>query len=475
MAIFNKFIFLGFLLLSTSCKDLDKPESPTNDTVANFSFNPSSCNAACSITFTNLSSGSGNLTCLWEFGDPASGSLNTSILKDPTHEYKNAGTYEVKIVVTSSTGSNEIKKSVTIGEPIVTFQKTYSGSLNEELNDIVEFSDGSFIGVGSSYDSQNNLGRALVYKINNKGEKISSYQVGDFTSVTKAHGIALTSDGGFFMGTTVAPKSGNYEVHIYKISNTDAVVSTKKFTADYIELNALHKTTDGGCVFTGVKRQSAGGKNKIWAARLDANANIMFDVTFDGWKGDDVIQTSDGGFVIAGETDNLSNKILKMSSIGILEWQDGSYSNAQYIIPYGIALSQDGSILLGGDAQDLQNGSSLYYAFAAKVKMDKTVQWYKPFGGADFNFGRSITTASNGEIVVAGLAGNGTNNDALFIKTDANGNNAVRKQFGGAKNEAFLKVIATKDGGYLMVGFSYSTSDNTQDIYAVKTDKNGNI
>ena len=56
------------------------------------------------MQFTDLSQGVGsNLqTWLWHFGDPASGSANTSSLQNPTHVYNTAGTYIVSLTVSTS-------------------------------------------------------------------------------------------------------------------------------------------------------------------------------------------------------------------------------------------------------------------------------------------------------------------------------------------------------------------------------------
>jgi gliding motility-associated-like protein len=44
------------------------------------------------------------LSYSWDFGNPVSGSLNSSILKNPTHKYTIAGTYQVTLTVTSVSG-----------------------------------------------------------------------------------------------------------------------------------------------------------------------------------------------------------------------------------------------------------------------------------------------------------------------------------------------------------------------------------
>ena len=51
----------------------------------------------------------------WNFGDPASGSNNTSTLEDPTHVFSSCGTYTVTLTVTDSNGcSNEYSTTVEV-------------------------------------------------------------------------------------------------------------------------------------------------------------------------------------------------------------------------------------------------------------------------------------------------------------------------------------------------------------------------
>lgn len=75
-----------------------------NTPQANFSTTGPYC-AGSAITFTDIStSSSGPITqWLWNFGDPGSGSNNTSNLQNPTHVYANPGVYTVTLTVTAST------------------------------------------------------------------------------------------------------------------------------------------------------------------------------------------------------------------------------------------------------------------------------------------------------------------------------------------------------------------------------------
>jgi len=77
--------------------------------VPKFSFDkPSYCVPNAIVGFVNTSTiedGTENgFTYSWDFGDPASGTANTSVAKNPTHWYSGVGPYNVKLTVTSIWG-----------------------------------------------------------------------------------------------------------------------------------------------------------------------------------------------------------------------------------------------------------------------------------------------------------------------------------------------------------------------------------
>jgi len=71
----------------------------------NFSFEDTTCLPNAVIHFQNLSTiadGTENqFSYLWNFGDPASGALNSSIAYEPVHQYMAVGPYDVRLKVTS--------------------------------------------------------------------------------------------------------------------------------------------------------------------------------------------------------------------------------------------------------------------------------------------------------------------------------------------------------------------------------------
>lgn len=79
---------------------------------ANLSYLNCNTTETVQIVDSNLT---GTITSMWNFGDPNSGTADTSTLASPTHDFSGNGTYTVTVVLTSPCqGSDTIKKTVTI-------------------------------------------------------------------------------------------------------------------------------------------------------------------------------------------------------------------------------------------------------------------------------------------------------------------------------------------------------------------------
>lgn len=90
------------------------PPPPFTNTISclTASFSPPTVN------ITSCSSSSNAVTGYnWNFGDPASGALNTSTLSNPVHIFTGPGTYTVTLVLGYACGSDTLKKPIVITTP----------------------------------------------------------------------------------------------------------------------------------------------------------------------------------------------------------------------------------------------------------------------------------------------------------------------------------------------------------------------
>ena len=86
----------------------------SNAPAPEYSFSPPDPTPGTAVQFTDASTGP-PLSWTWNFGDPGSGSANSSSLRNPTHYFLSAGTYAVSLTVSNGGGSTTATHSVTVG------------------------------------------------------------------------------------------------------------------------------------------------------------------------------------------------------------------------------------------------------------------------------------------------------------------------------------------------------------------------
>jgi gliding motility-associated-like protein len=98
------------VVTSNSCRSAPKTIPVIVKPLArpDFTFPAASCLPNANVSFTNTSTipdgTESQFTYLWNFGDPGSGPLNTSVLQTPSHSYTAMGPFSVNLQVTSGAG-----------------------------------------------------------------------------------------------------------------------------------------------------------------------------------------------------------------------------------------------------------------------------------------------------------------------------------------------------------------------------------
>jgi len=103
------------------------------------------------------------------------------------------------------------------------------------------------------------------------------------------------------------------------------------------------------------------------------------------------------------------------------------------------------------------------------------IEFTKSFGGNDWDRAKEVNqTADGGYILVGSTYSFGAGkNDIYLIKTNASGNREWSKTFGGSKWDSGSSVRQTDDGGYILVGNHITFHPNTRELLLIKTDSKG--
>ena len=126
-------------------------------------------------------------------------------------------------------------------------------------------------------------------------------------------------------------------------------------------------------------------------------------------------------------------------------------------------------------------GAGNYDVYVVKLDAHGNLQWTKTIGGEYFDGGSSLIQTSDGGYAIAGryfLIGDHGEVYAGYVyvvKLDAKGNLQWTKTI-DVKNEYLSEasLIQTSDGGYAIAGATNSFGAGYTDVYVVKLDKNGN-
>ena len=236
--------------------------------------------------------------------------------------------------------------------------------------------------------------------------------------------------------------------------------------------------------FKGMERGEVRGSDDVFVIKLDRTGGIVWKKTFGGnddEEGRCIIATSDDGMIVTGYVSTRSGKglvhgdfsgikqvlktdageifVFKLDKDGSLVWKTLIGGSGQQI-PESIVNTSDGGILItgkttfcnDGDFKGMTKGN--HDVCVIKLDRDGRKLWTRVFGGSSNgsgfsgtgnDVGNSITTTTNGGVIVSGRT---TSNDGDFKGMN-------------------------KGSGYWEHGSKLEKSST--DIFVIKFDKNGNL
>lgn len=249
---------------------------------------------------------------------------------------------------------------------------------------------------------------------------------------------------------------------------------------------SVRQTRDGGYIIVGDTEsfRSRGKYWDVWLIKTDSRGEMEWNRTFGGSdmdSGFSVQQTSDGGYIITGETysyavDAADVWLIKTDSDGNEEWNK-TFGGSLWDEGYSVQQTSDGGYIIAGEIGGYYECGDVWLI---KTDSNGNEQWNRTFGGSDRDIGRSVQQNSDGGYVITGSTysyGAGSC-DILLIKTDSNGNQGWVKAFGGVNYDVGRSVQQTTDGGYVITG-SFMKRKIEQlgirdaDIWLIKTDSQG--
>ncbi len=139
----------------------------------------------------------------------------------------------------------------------------------------------------------------------------------------------------------------------------------------------------------------------------------------------------------------------------------------------GVSMDDDGNIVLSGSTGSFGAGASDIYLI--KVDGSGDLLWSRTIGGAMIEKANGLLKMDDGGWLVIGTTNDWSGAggyDGLLVRTDANGEVLWERTYGGSDWDFFNHGVLCPDGGFLLVGQTYSEGSGG-DAWLVRTDDQG--
>jgi hypothetical protein len=348
----------------------------------------------------------------------------------------------------------------------ITFQKTYGGIHDERGESVQQTIDGGYIITG--YTTSFGVGLADFYllKTDSNGIVMWTRTFGG-SNLDYGYSVQQTTDEGYIIaGSSNSFGAGNDDVYLIKTDINGVALWTKTIGgADDDYASTIKQTSDGGYIIAGL---DSGYINLI---KTDVLGNTLWTKNYYGGLGSYSVQQTTNGYCISGGIGDVY--LMKTDTIGDVLWTK-TFGGTNEDWGYSGQLTTDGGYIISGPTYSF--GAGNWHFYFLKTDTNGTLMWTKTFGGPGYDISYSVQQTTDGGYVIAGSTksfGAG-NEDVYLIKTNTNGDTLWTKTFGGVYTDLGYSVMQTKDGGYIITGFTESFGAGGYDIYLIKTDAFGN-
>jgi hypothetical protein len=372
------------------------------------------------------------------------------------------------------------------------WSKLYSINDCDNLRSGQITSDGGYIIAGWGGDCWDDFWSSWLIKLDVYGDTswTKKYNSWDYQADIKIYSVQQTPDGGYIFTGSCDPEPYGEETSQIWLVKTDPSGDTS-WTRTYAgEAGySVQQTLDQGYIIAGVK------SDDIVLIKTDSGGDTSWTKRYGGTGMDEtfqLIRTGDQGYNIAGRTSSYGSGamdvwLIKTNSSGDTLWTK-TYGGTGDDMANSVQQTSDGGYIIAGETSS--SGEGKKDLLLIKTDPAGNTVWSKTYGGVEDDMAKSVQQTVDGGYIVAGETESfGTGyiwdiGNIWLLKTNPAGDIHWSKTYSTAREYYEMKqyhhgarsVQQTCDKGYFIAGSKVSAGGSSWRfmIYLIKTDSLGN-
>ena len=384
---------------------------------------------------------------------------------------------------------------------------TFSFSQNSWMQ-VYDIGDGTYLTNAKSVVQTNDNGYIITGRIDTSLYLIKTNNFGDtswiktFDNISSGgRSVKQTNDDGYIVASSS---------RLLKTNSVGDTIWTGNYSNDTsnLSISSMDITDDGGYVFTGnitwfsnnignntmdliiVKTDNQGVEQWVKTYGVPDDTSCFW-CTWD--KGNDIQQTSDGGYIITGYSHNTSVEgaslwLLKLNSLGNIMWEKfwdpivlSPPSYEHECAGKSVKQTADGGYIIAGELNRSTSTppfySEFYEGYLIKTDSQGNEEWSHKSNYLLYNEFESVVQTNDGGFIVLGITEELPfyEDGPILMKFNYLGDTLWTKTYGSSNEEdAGYSLIQSDDGGFVFTGTTKSFGTfGDRNIWLVKTDQNG--
>lgn len=293
------------------------------------------------------------------------------------------------------------------------------------------------------------------------------------SNLTEEIQAVVTKPNGDYMFAGFAETNQGFQVYIIRTDVDGDLIYEKDFGGNRTERAYDMTATPDGVVVTGDKTETFGQPLDILVMKISEEGEMVWEKNYGGSgvdQGQAIINTPDGGFLIAGESDSYGDGdndmfLLKLDANGDSTWLKlfdnlGKNDGAEDVV-----LKEDGSgYVVVGSSGNVSADIFLVETDLNGDEVNRSIldrpQNYEP---------KAIVASDDSYLVAGGFFDNGIR--AFITRFDLNLNEGMNVFFGNGIEQGFNDIIKTDNGDFVAAGYILESAESIK-AYMVLVNEN---